>query len=377
MKIAFIRKKYTGYGGAEAYLLRLIKEVRNLGHEVHLFSKERGKSKEEIFFHRVNVIRGFSFLEVLSFAVCSCRKLKREDFDVIFSLERVFYQDIYRAGDGCHREWLRRRESIVSPLKRWLTCINPLHRSLLYLEKRLLQDKKLTAIIANSQRVKDDIIKHYGVPSSKIEVVYNGIDIDQYSLNSKEKCRQEIRKEYGIDENNLLLLFVGSGFERKGLGYLLTALSLSNDDSEKIRLLVVGKGNIKKYKNVARKLNIEEKIRFSGPKKETAAFYLASDLFILPSIYEPFSNSCLEAMASGLPVITSAVNGASEIIKESESGYVLMDPTDETELKEKISLLLDPEKRKQFGSKSRMIAESFTIQKNVKETLGIINRLKD
>ena len=130
MKIAFVRKRYTPFGGAEIYLARLIQEIRNFGHEIHVFSEEGGDDKKNVFFHTVNVIRGFSFLENLSFAFCSYLRLKKENFDIIFSLERTLYQDIYRAGDGCHKEWLKRRKRITSLLKRLLININPLHLSL-------------------------------------------------------------------------------------------------------------------------------------------------------------------------------------------------------------------------------------------------------
>ena len=158
-------------------------------------------------------------------------------------------------------------------------------------------------IIANSNMVKSNIIKHYSVPAEKIHLLYNGVDLERFTPVNKEKWRRQVRNSLTLRPDAKLVLFVGSGFMRKGLQVLLEAVSLMKDNE--IRVLVIGKGPVHKFKAKAERYGIEGRIIFLGPQKEIEKYYFAADLFVLPTIYDPFSNATLEAMASGLPVITT------------------------------------------------------------------------
>ncbi|MBW2637908.1 MAG: glycosyltransferase, partial [Deltaproteobacteria bacterium] len=177
MKVALVRQRYTDFGGAERYTSALAEHLIDSGHEVHVFAHEWKGKKDSgkgggIVFHRVPMLKGLSVLEVLSFAVNSRRMLKRERFDIIQSFERTLYQGIYRAGDGCHREWLIQRRKIDPWYKTITQAINPLHLGLLRIERELFREGNYRAIIAISKRGKEEIITHYGVPPEKITVIY-------------------------------------------------------------------------------------------------------------------------------------------------------------------------------------------------------------
>jgi len=327
MKIAVVRKYFTPYGGGEQYLFRLVQKLAEKGHEIHIFANHWPPNcdlKNNIRLHPVPAVKMTSFLEALSFAFFSSKQLRRERFDVIHSFERTLYQDIYRAGDGCHREWLAQRKKIDPWAKRLLHPLNPLHRSLLFLEKRLFQSPRLQLIIANSQRGKEEIIRHYGVPASKIRVIYNGVDLHRFNPENRARYRQRVREEWALKDSDPVLLFLGSGFKRKGLSYILK--SLSSMERKDIKLLVVGKDDPTPYQKMARRLNILEQVIFTGPRQDVEKIYAAGDLFVLPSVYEPFSNACAEAMATGLPVITTRMNGVAELISPGENGYIIEDP---------------------------------------------------
>ena len=137
------------------------------------------------------------------------------------------------------------------------------------------------------------------------------------------------------DEKKKTLLFVGSGFQRKGLYFVIKALPLVLKQAD-VRLVVVGQGNQKKADRLAEKLGVLDKISFVGPVKEVAPYYREADVFVLPSIYEPFSNACLEAMAYGLPIVTTEMNGASEDIIPGKNGFVVKDPADISTLSDAI-----------------------------------------
>ncbi|MBI5682898.1 MAG: glycosyltransferase family 4 protein [Deltaproteobacteria bacterium] len=405
MDIALIRKSYTPYGGGEVFLSRFTKELVRKGHICHIFANkwddgksevrglppnvsiggqrsEVGNQNPNIIFHQVKTF-GPSFLRILSFAVNSYFAVKKAQLDVIVSFDRTLYQDICRAGDGCHREWLIHREKawgmghgawVRRTIRKVITCLNPLHFTLLYLEKKLFNSKKLKFVIANSNRGKEEIIRHYKLPEEKICVIYNGIDIKKFDLKGKDESRRAFRKRFNISDGAIILLFVGSGFERKGLGFLIKAFGLLKVNGyDNIKLLVVGKGNIKKYFNLALESGIEKDIIFTGPLKSVIDCYYAGDVFCLPSIYEPFSNACLEAMAAGLPVVTSRINGASEILADKEDGMIIEDPANPEEIAEKIIPLLDIDKRNKMGVQARKKAEDYTIEKNVEGFLKLIN----
>jgi len=378
MRIGIIRRRYNPYGGAEVFVERFIAELLNRGHVVDLFAEEwagaavGGGGGEGVTFHRVRA-GGPSFLRPLSFALNAKKAVERARPDVVVSFERTFCQDVYRAGDGCHREWLKRRAPTVTPLKRFLISINPLHKVLLYIEKRLFTDSRLKSVVANSNMVKADIIRHYGLPEKSIYVIYNGINVSGF-VGTPVEAGKKTRAALGVKEGERVLLFVGSGFERKGLLYAIRALKYLQE--ARVRLIVVGHGSVKRYLREAGRLGVEGLVTFLGPVKDTRQYYRAADIFVLPSIYEPFSNACLEAMASGLAVVTSRANGFSEVIKEGLTGAVVEDPTDPEEIARKIKTFLPSEKREEVGRLARREAKKFTMEKNVGEFLKIIEEAR-
>ncbi|MBI5892860.1 MAG: glycosyltransferase family 4 protein [Deltaproteobacteria bacterium] len=244
LNIGLIRMRYTPYGGAEVFVSRFIDELIKNGHTCHVFAREWDIDSRltthdpclkptgagsRLIFHKVKTF-GPSFLRLLSFALNSYFAVRKAQLDVIVSFDRTLYQDIYRAGDGCHREWLIQREKAWGmghgawgrrTIKKIITFLNPLHFTLLYLEKRLFKSKRLRFVIANSNRGKEDIIRHYKLPEEKICVIYNGIDIKKFDLKGKDELRRAFRKRFNISDDAIVLLFVGSGFERKGLGFLM------------------------------------------------------------------------------------------------------------------------------------------------------------
>lgn len=371
MKIGIVRKRYVLHGGAERYVERLIKELIGRGNEVHLFANKWNDANGRIIFHRVPIIGCLSFLKVLSFAFFANIKLRQTKLDIIHSFERTFKQDVYRAGDGCHAEFLRQRVKSLPICKRWFVRLNPLHITTLFIEKRLFKSGNYKKIIANSNRVKEDIIRHYKVIPRDIVVIYNGIDLLEFNPDERDLHIKE-RDRIGIDKDSLVLLFVGSGFERKGLGSLIESVGELNKQ-RKVTLIVVGNGNYSRYKRLGKRFGVEEKVYFLGPQSNVKRFYLASDIFVLPSIYEPFSNACLEAMACGLPVITSRVNGVSELLeKDNEVRDLIIDePRDSNEIARKVTMLFDEEKRRRIGRRCRDIASGLTIEENVQKTIEV------
>lgn len=366
MKIAFIKRNFSYYGGAEKYLAMLISSLKKQHHEIHIFSNN-WIDDPGVIFHKVNILPFGSFIRAYSFN--RNLNINLNEFDCVLSFERTTNQHIYRAGEGCHCRWLELRRIIEPFYKKISFKINPFHLYYLKLEKQIFE--KTPIIIANSNMVKNEIIQYYKIHPERIIVVYNGVDLNRFSMENKKKLKQ-IRKELNLPENAKLLLFIGTGFKRKGLDTLIKALPLIN---ENVRVLIIGKGDKEKYIKMAKKLKIDDRVLFFSPQKEIEKFYAVADLFVLPTLYDPFSNATLEAMASGLPVITTKNNGVGELIEETQEGYVLKDLLNPEELAYKINLTL--KNLESMSALARKKAEQFPIDEQSKKIVSVIECLKN
>jgi UDP-glucose:(heptosyl)LPS alpha-1,3-glucosyltransferase len=372
MKIALIRQKYTPFGGAERYMSRLIDGLVAKGHEVHVFaSLWKSDDRERVTFHHVPSIRAVGWLRAITFSINCGNLLRQEPFDVIFSLERTLHQDIYRAGDGCYRQWLAQKNLGKGILARLFTFINPRHLTYLFLERKLYSSPGLKAVIANSKRGKDEIASIHGIASDKIHVVYNGIDPGEFPIGERDRHREELAREFHLN-GEIRLLYVGSGFKRKGVPALLRAAARLEIP---YRLFIVGKDRLKSFRKAATRLGIADRVVFTGPRSDIQRFYLGSDIFVFPTLYDPFSNATLEAMSSGLPVITTTINGASEIITEGRNGCLINDPLDAKSIADAIARVATRRDRTAMGEEARLTAAELTMERNVTETIRVISSI--
>jgi UDP-glucose:(heptosyl)LPS alpha-1,3-glucosyltransferase len=368
--IAFVQRKISVYGGGGIFALRFIKQMLADGRRVTLLTdcKPQGL-KEKISWVRIPLIKPFSFLKALSFACFSQIAAKKYCYDLILSNERTFYQDIYFAGEGCHRVWIEQRSRQIGPLKRFFISINPLHWTIFYLERRCLKSPRLKGIIAFSQRTREELIEIHRFPPEKIKVVYHGVPAPQ----AVSIERSVARKDLGIDEDELALLYLGSGFERKGLRYLIEGLS--HFKGQPIKLLVVGKGYTGKYRRIARRLGLEDKVQFYGPSTNTPMFYAAADIFALPTLYEPFGLVVLEAMSHGVPVLVSRFAGASELITDAKDGMLIQDPFNPREIGAQLCRMKDPMLRATLAENGRKLAARYTLERNTREIIAAVEAL--
>jgi UDP-glucose:(heptosyl)LPS alpha-1,3-glucosyltransferase len=372
MKIALIRQKYTPFGGAERYMSRLIDGLVAKEHDVHVFaSLWKSDDRERVTFHHVPSNRAVGWLRAITFSINCGNLLRNEDFDVIFSLERTLHQDIYRAGDGCYRQWLTQKNLGKGFLSHLFTFINPRHLTYLLLERKLYSSPGLKAVIANSKRGKDEIVSIHGITPDKIHVVYNGIDPGEFPAAARNQHREELAREFQLN-GEIRLLYVGSGFKRKGVPTLLRAAARLEIP---YRLFIVGKDRLKSFRKAAARLGIADKVVFTGPRSDIQRFYLGSDIFVFPTLYDPFSNATLEAMSSGLPVITTTINGASEIISEGRNGYLINDPLDAQSIADAIARVATRGDRIAMGDEARLTAAELTMERNVTETIRVISSI--
>lgn len=363
MKIGIIKQKFVKLsGGSERYTSGLVAALKQRGHEIHVFAAQWDASAETqgVTLHRVPILGGFSFTRQWSFAVNCRRAIEREPCNVVFSLERSLRQDIARAGGGCHREWMAQRNRYASLWKRILFRLNPLHAVLLWLERQTFSPANTRFIIANSHRGKEEIIRHYRFPAERIFVVHNGADCERFNPVAR------------LARDEFVLLIVGSGFERKGVGFAIRALARL---PKRVELRIAGEGRREPLLRLARDLDVADRVEFLGRSARIESAYANADILVHPAIYEPFSNACLEALACGLPVVSSRINGASEVLTPGVDSMLVDEPGDSAALAAAIEPFLNPQTYAVASRAARTKAESLPFSRNVEQTLEVIGRL--
>jgi UDP-glucose:(heptosyl)LPS alpha-1,3-glucosyltransferase len=370
MKIALVRKDFTNKkGGAEGYIVTLSNQLARSGQEVHIYAAKIDAPKnEKIFTHLVPLPRIRNFAYHISFAKNCEKMLRAENFDIINGLSRIWYQDIYRSGDPLFIHWLKSHKPNI--LDKLLSAVNPKEKAMLSLEKKVFTSGMLRRVIAISNLDKMLISRYYGFPDEKVQVIYNGVDFERFNPGVR-RFRKDVRSRLGIPEESAAALFVALDFKRKGLNSLIKSLALLGNRGENLICVVVGNGKFPKYEARAKRCGIADRIVFAGTSANVEQFYGAADFFVFPTLYDPFANVHLEALACGLPVITTREAGGAELIREGENGFVISPSDNVNELSEKILALMDGAVREKM---SRIAAESvkdFTVERNARSVLKL------
>jgi len=375
VKIALIRKDFfQSRGGGERYAVNLGKGLAKLGHDVHVFAHMWEKNfYSGITFHKVPTFTFFSSLKNLSFAY-NCRKmLENEHFDIIHSLSQTYFQDIYRMGDGVHRHWLR--VQTPHPVYRFLKKLPLRQQAILHLENQTFHPSNYRLIICNSHLCEKHAVRYFKVPEERICVIYNGVDHATFHPGLRNEHNAVLRKKLQIHEKAFVILFIARNFSRKGLAYLIKSLPFIREKKELLKVVIIGRGESASYRHMARRTGFEEQLLFIGKSDNISQFYGIGDILVLPTLYDPFSNVCLEALACGIPVITTRENGAAEIIQQGETGIVIPDPSRSDELAEGISRFLSLEIRRSVRKKAVKSVNEFTIERNTRQTLEAYHRV--
>jgi len=373
MKITLLRQRVTALGGAETTLSYLVRGLAAAGHEVAVYGTEPAAAAQAALGPGVAYVRvpvwGGKTLRLLTFALNTRRLLKDAGPQVVLSLERVPGSQVYRAGDGCHREFLARRAPYLSPLARAAQWLTPFHRVMLLVERRLFTSPGLSHVIANSRQVRDEIIRLYGVDPARLRVIVNGLDRQRFHP-LDPNAAAALRQRLGAPENGAVVLFAGSGFERKGLTYLLQAFGSLKDRAS--HLWVVGKGHSAPYVRAAERFGVADRVRFWGPVTETAPFYQAATVLALPTLYDPCSNVVLEALGCGTPAVTTAANGAAEFITPGANGAVIPQPDDIAGLTEALTTFLTRGRDPQVRRAASQAVADLSWEKTVAQTLEVL-----
>lgn len=353
-RIAVVIPKYGLLGGAEQFAAELTDRlISATGFDFHVYANRWEKSTTPVTFEKVPIVSFPKFLTTPSFAYFAGRSIERSNFSLVHSHERIFSADIFTLHGIPHRYWVRHIRRKQMSLYDLATA---------WVEKKLVFEGNCKKFIAVSGLTKDIFLQEYNIAPELIDIIHPGVDLNDYAKQDKTSVRHSIRRELGINSVDPVILFASMNFEIKGLDSIMLSLARLKAQNRRFKLVVAGKGNIKKYTRLARETKIIEDVIFTGPvrKEKLTKMYLAGDFYMMLSQFDTFGMVVLEAMAAGLPVIISGNVGAKDLVQEGENGFVINDTADSDYIAAKVALLCDESMRRPFAEKAYQTATQNT-----------------
>ena len=381
MKIAIVIEHFNPKrGGAEVYTAGLVSWLSSQGHDLHVFSQDWTLEPPGVTMVRVPAKGVTAAGQVLSFATEASELVGSGDFDVVHSMARIMRLSIFHPHSGVLRASLERtldysRSPLEKGLRQVARWLNTKIDMMLELEAIIYEESPPPRMIAVSNMVASDMKRLHNVPDSKIDVVYNGVDCARFRPENRSLYRDSVRAEAGIPPDALLMLFVGHDYRRKGADVFIRALSeIVSRGRRSVRGLLVGGKDFAPFSDLARKLGVADLVTFRDAVPDVEKYYAAADLYLLPTFYDPMSLVVLEALASGLPVITTRYNGASEIMTDGLHGFITSDPRDLGAIVSAVETLSDASRRAEMGAAARSLALEFPLERNYRGVLEVYRK---
>lgn len=372
MKVALVLERFDPHrGGLEQWTMRFAAQLIRRGHEVHVVATRFDPQTRAvpIIPHQLRDVGPRR-----AFAEAAQAKLFSLAPQVIHDMGSGWYCDVFHPHGGSWASVTQRKLLLYPhwfrPLKRRVDRLLRRQREFRALMSRQYADNG-QILVALSHTVADDFRRFHGVPPERIRVVYNGVDTDQFSPAHRPTYREAVRRELGVGDETLLALIVAHNFRLKGVPTLLRAMRRLTAEAEPVHLAVLGGKRLPFWRRMAGRLGVENAVSFVGPKTDTTPYYAAADVYVHPTFYDTCSLVVLEAAASGLPIVTSRLNGVSELLHDGVEGLLISDPADADELAGQLRILLDESLRLKMGRAARQTALKHTLQRNVEEILAV------
>jgi len=415
MNVAIIMERIeTWRGGAETSTMQFAQHLARLGCKVSILTASHAQSTPDIHIIPIKANATFRASKTLLFARRAADYVRKHDFDIVHSITPCMAADVYQPRGGTVPETLQRNVALRSAalqkgLKRIGQQLSLKYRIVGNLERKLLHRKPPPWVIAISQYVADQLERHYQFNPDRVRLIFNGVDPHESTAAERHENRRQIRKQFHLHEDDVVALCVAHNFKLKGVAKLIEALArvhgqgrgenvetskhrnvekedransslithYSSLTSQHSRLvaLIVGRDNLAPYIRLAERHGVADRVLFSGPTQRIQMFFHAADFLVHPTFYDPCSRVVLEAMAAGLPAITTKFNGAAERITDGKEGYVIDSPNDIAALTDRIDRLSDEEFRRKCGQQARKAVEGFSMAKHAERTLQLYEEI--
>ncbi|MHC4064299.1 MAG: glycosyltransferase family 4 protein [Planctomycetota bacterium] len=378
MNIALVMERIEPWrGGAETSTHQFMQHLLSTGHELEIFTRSRLSPAPGIKVHTVPSRARTRAGRTASFSRAVDRRLADARIDLVHAISPCTRADIYEPRGGTVVETIARnlalrRSGPSRSLKQLANRFNLRQRLILDLERRLLLRRPRPVVVALSEYVARQLRTHYDFPDSHIRLIFNGVDPDSTDQAQRLLDRSEIRRLYGIGEDELLVLLVAHNFKLKGVPRWIEALARLVRSSEfQVQSLVVGRDSPFRWQRLAAAAGVGDRIQFTGPTRRIGAFYHAADLLVHPTYYDPCSRVVLEAMVAGLPCVTTRFDGASEVIEDGISGFVLPSPEDRDELVQRVRLLAKSQARHEMGEAAVRAGQQASMRRHAQQIAAL------
>jgi len=373
MRIAMLVRRFDpSGGGTERDLAAAAQCLARAGHHITIYAARAPmRSWQEMAVRRLPIPPLSRTVEALSFGLLAARIARRDGAALTISFGRTADADVIRCEGGAHAGYLEEARRWEGGASSAVRALSTYHAAQCRMEALGFRSARLSLVASISRLVGDDLERRFAIPHSKMEVLYNGVDLERFRPAPDPRMRDEVREQLGIDATAPVVIFIGSGFARKGLKGLIEAWPLLD---AKPYLIVAGHDRAPGfYQALARRLHVERRILFLGRRNDAANLLAASDALALPSLFEAFGNVVLEAMASGVPVLTSARCGAAEVLPAQLRPFVVQDPMNPAEIAQRLKAIL--EAPRELGRIARAAAEQFTWERYGNRLVELITAL--
>lgn len=369
-------------GGAETYIGDLARRLARDGHAVHLYAArwDAAALPAATHYHRLDVAPGPRFLRPWRFGAACEQALAHNRHDVSVGFDKTWGQDVLYPQGGLHaasaaHNLLKHPGPVsraLAALGKWL---DPAAWSFARLERKQYLRPDPPLIVVNSEMVKGHFEKFYGVGPESVRVVRSAIDPDRFEASDRPRRRHDERTRWGCSPDDTVGLFVAMNYRLKGLPQLLNAFALTARGNPH-RLVVVGNPNFARYERQARRLGISTRVTFLGHRSDPKDCYFAADYLVHPTFYDPCSLVALEALACGLPVVTTRYNGASELLSPPADGLVIDSPHDSPKLAAAMERLTDRGYLREASAAARATGTRWTFEHHYRALLNVFGEVQ-
>jgi UDP-glucose:(heptosyl)LPS alpha-1,3-glucosyltransferase len=383
MKIAFCHESVVpARGGCETYIADLARRLLADGHHVHIYAChwDEAALPAGIRYHALPRRKVPRFLRPWRFSALCRRALAAGDHDVSIGFDKIWGTDVVYPQGGLHAASVdynlrKHRGRLPRALAYLARRLDLAHWSYRLLERKQYGGECRPLILVNSFLVRRHFRHYYGVPEDEVLVVHSAVDPQRLADADRPRRRLDSRVRWGLAPADTVALFGAMNYRLKGLDPLLHAVRRLCREPRyqpaagSFRLLVAGDPDYRAYERLARRLGVADRVRFAGYCGDMRNCYFASDFVVQPTFYDTCSLVVLEALACGLPVITTRASGASEFLHPLAEGFVVDDPHDHGHLAWCMAQLLDPARRRACGQAARRTAAGWTFEHHYRQLL--------
>ena len=374
LKLAFCLYKYFPYGGLQRDFLKIALSCQQQGHQIRVYTlgwQGDVPVGVKVMIVPVSAITNHSLYERFSDWVQE--NLSLDPVDVVVGINKMPGLDVYYAADSCYEEKANSQRS-------WIYRLLPRYRHFSRYEKAVFGRASKTQILMISKVQKPFFDRHYQTQESRIQFLPPGISRDRVAPDDVAQRRRVKRAELGLNDDEKMLLMVGSGFVKKGLARALYSVrALPRVERRKVRFFVIGEDNPVRFKHLIFLLGITQNVTILSGQDDIPDFMFAADLLILPALDEAAGIVLLEAVVAGLPVLTTENCGYAHYITDSDMGSVVPMPFEQKVLNEKLGSMLRDKNRSAWVEKGRRFAESasiYSLHQNASQTIEQVGRRK-